>query len=296
MLMRLRAGGRTDAGRIRALNEDVYSLHTADGLFVVCDGMGGCPAGEVASQLAADAIVDELTGRTRAHGAARAFQASGPFQASDALQASGSPRVEERRYLAQTIRLADAVRHSNQIVFSRAQEDPSRAGMGTTVVGAWINGHVASIAHVGDSRAYLWHRDTLEQLTSDHSLVEAEVRAGLLSREAGQHAEQQNILLRALGREPSVEVELTEVLMQRGDCLLLCSDGLTRTVPDRALSQALGELRDPQRVCDYLVDAANRGGGPDNITVVVVELAAGWLRRMASRVDATPWRKTRWRS
>jgi protein phosphatase len=256
--MRLRAAGRTDVGRVRALNEDVFSLHTRDGLFVVCDGMGGCPAGEVASQIAADAIVGALTSGT---------------------PVTDSPRVEERGYLAQTVRLAEAVRHSNQIVFSRAQEDPSRAGMGTTVVGAWINGHVASIAHVGDSRAYLWHGDTLERLTCDHSLVE-----------------QQNVLLRALGREPDVDVELTEVLMQRGDCLLLCSDGLTRAVPDRALSQAFGDIRDPQRVCDYLVDAANRSGGPDNITVVVVELAAGWARRMATVFDAIRWRRTRWRS
>ena len=256
--MRLRAAGRTDVGRVRALNEDVFSLHTQDGLFVVCDGMGGCPAGEVASQIAADAIVDALTNRT---------------------PATDSPRTEERGYLAQTVRLAEAVRHSNQIVFSRAQEDPGRAGMGTTVVGAWITGHVASIAHVGDSRAYLWHGDTLERLTSDHSLVE-----------------QQNVLLRALGREPDVDVDLTEVLMQRGDCLLLCSDGLTRAVPDHALSQALGDIRDPQRVCDYLVEAANRSGGPDNITVVVVELAAGWARRVATVFDAIRWRRTRWRS
>jgi PPM family protein phosphatase len=269
--MRLRAAGRTDVGRVRALNEDVFSLHTRDGLFVVCDGMGGCPAGEVASQIAADAIVDSLTSRRPV---ARAFPPSlKPQRTSDA------PRVEERGYLAQTVRLAEAVRHSNQIVFSRAQEDPSRAGMGTTVVGAWINGHVASIAHVGDSRAYLWHGDTLERLTCDHALVE-----------------QQNVLLRAIGREPDVDVELTEVLMQRGDCLLLCSDGLTRAVPDRALSQALGDIRDPQRICDYLVDAANRGGGPDNITVVVVEFAAGWARRMATVFDAIRWRRTRWRS
>src|SRR5262249_26548416 len=131
MTMQLRAGAATDPGRVRTLNEDVYVARVDDGLFVVCDGMGGCAAGEVASRMAADAI-------------------------GDALTASPPVTPDEDGYLAHTSRLADAVRRSNQIVYDSARHDPQRAGMGTTIVGAWISDHVASVAHVGDSRAYLW--------------------------------------------------------------------------------------------------------------------------------------------
>jgi protein phosphatase len=152
--------------------------------------------------------------------------------------------------------------------------------MGTTMVGAWITQNIVSVAHVGDSRAYLWHNDRLEPLTRDHSLVEAQIRAGLLDREQGLESEQQNVLVRVLGLEPEVDVELNEVPVQRGDCVLLCSDGLTRMVPDPMLAEAIIQLRHPQRICDYLIDMANRNGGTDNITVVVVEVADSWWRRL----------------
>jgi protein phosphatase len=138
--------------------------------------------------------------------------------------------------------------------------------MGTTVVSAWIRQHIASVAHVGDSRAYLWHDERLEPLTEDHAL-----------------AEHEGVLVRALGREPDVEVDLREVPVQPGDYLLLCSDGLTRLVPEPVLAEAIVELREPQRICDYLIAAANESGGTDNITVVVVEVADAWWRRLMNR-------------
>lgn len=258
--MRLRVGAGTDRGCVRKLNEDMYVSRARQGLFVVCDGMGGAPAGEVASQIAVEAILAQLDG-----------------SANDTPAAPD----DERGYLPQTRRLADAVRRSNRVIYDRAQQNPSHARMGTTVVGAWMTEHVASVAHVGDSRAYLWHDGRLEPLTRDHSLVEAHVRAGLLDREQSVHSTQQNVLVRVLGREPEVEVDLKEVPVQPGDYLLLCSDGLTRMVPDEALGDAIGRLRHPQRICDHLIDAANAGGGTDNITVVVVEVMNGWWRRLA---------------
>jgi len=259
--MRLRVGARSDTGRVRALNEDVYVVRPEQGLFVVCDGMGGCPAGEVASQLAVTAML-------------KALDAWHESVASDAVNEAG--------YLPQTRRLAEAVRRSNQFIYDHAQRDPRQAEMGTTVVSAWIAEQIASVAHVGDSRAYLWHSDRLEPLTRDHSLVEAHVQAGLLDREASLHSEQQHILVRVLGREPDVDVDLSEVPVQAGDYRLLCSDGLTRIGPEQTLAQAIVELRDSQRICDYLVDAANRNGGTDNITVVVVEVAGTWWQRTSS--------------
>ncbi len=257
--MRLRAGARTDKGRVRELNEDVFAARPQQGLFVVCDGMGGCPAGEVASQIAAAAIVEYLDVR------------------HTTLKSSPS---DESGYLSQTSRLAEAVRRSNQIVYSQAQSDPRKAGMGTTVVTAWIIEHIASVAHVGDSRAYLWHHDHLERLTRDHSLVEARVQAGQLDRETSLHSEQQNILVRVLGREPTVEVDLNEVPLGPGDRLLLCSDGLTRMVSEQTLAEALSQRRDPQQICDDLIAAANRHGGADNITAVVVEVTPAWWRHL----------------
>jgi serine/threonine protein phosphatase PrpC len=242
--MRLRVGAGTDAGRVRDLNEDAYLLRAPDGLFVVCDGMGGAPAGEVASQMAIDAILRQLNGD------ARDESHKGPFV--------------PQTFLPHTNRLGEAVRRSNAFIYEQAQKEPDQAGMGTTVVGAWIRQHIASVAHVGDSRAYLWHDDRLEPLTQDHSLSEA-------------HA---NVLVRVLGREPDVEVDLKEVAVQPGDYVVLCSDGLTRMVPEHVVSEAIFRFRDPQRICDYLIAAANSNGGVDNVTVVVVQVAGSWWARL----------------
>ncbi|HEY7501916.1 MAG TPA: PP2C family serine/threonine-protein phosphatase [Vicinamibacterales bacterium] len=256
--MRLRVGAGTDTGRVRNLNEDVYVLRKDRGLFLVCDGMGGAPAGEVASQLAADAILQRL-------------------EMSDD---SDDPSNGESMYLPWTNRLADAVRQSNREIYRHGQTDRRRAEMGTTVVGAWLNHHVASVAHVGDSRAYLWRDNGLQLLTSDHSLVEAQVSAGVLAREGILQSRDQHILLRVLGGAPDVVVDLQEVPVRPGDYLLLCSDGLTRMVPDSTVADAIVRWRAPQRICDYLIDLANRNGGADNITVVVVEVVESWWRRL----------------
>jgi len=244
--MRLRVGAATDRGRVREMNEDVYGVRLSEGLFVVCDGMGGCLAGEVASRMAVETILHELD--------------------DPAHEGAASRARDDEGYLSHTSRLAEAVRRSNQVIYDRARQDPHQTGMGTTMVGAWISDHIASVAHVGDSRAYLWRRNALEPLTRDHSL-----------------ADQQNILLRVLGRNPDVDVELNEVPVQQGDYLLLCSDGLTRMVPEDAVAGAIVDIRDPQTICNHLIDAANRNGGHDNITLVVVEVRGRWWRRVADR-------------
>jgi len=258
--MRLKAGAGTHTGRVRTLNEDAYMLRADDGLFVVCDGMGGAPAGEVASQMAVDAIRRELQ-----------------------VQAPLAPAYDVRGYLPHTTRLAEVVRRSNEVIYDQARQDPRQAGMGTTVVGAWIRQHVVSIAHVGDSRAYLWHDHRLEPLTRDHSLGEAHIAAGLIEEVRRLPVEHQNALVRVLGREPDVDVDLKEVPVQPGDYVLLCSDGLTRMVPEFMMARAFHEYREPQRICDFLIAAANDNGGADNITVVVVEVTGGRWRRLLNR-------------
>jgi protein phosphatase len=176
------------------------------------------------------------------------------------------------------------VRWSNTFIYDQAQKDPRQSGMGTTVVGAWIHEQVASVAHVGDSRAYLCRGDRLEALTRDHSLGEVIRRA---AARGGQEIDvppaRHNVLVRVLGREPDVDVDVSEVPMQPGDYMLLCSDGLTRMVPESVMAKAIREQREPQRICDYLITAANGNGGADNITVVVVEVADRWWRRLMDR-------------
>jgi len=230
-----------------------------EGLFVVCDGMGGAPAGEVASQLAIEAIVRELNGH------------------------ENDSAPESSPFLPHTTRLVDAVRQSNEFIYGQAQKDPRQAGMGTTVVGAWIREQIAGVAHVGDSRAYLWHNDRLEPLTRDHSLMEAHIEAGLADEGRSLPLEQQNVLVRVLGREPAVAVDVTEVPVQSGDYVLLCSDGLTRMVPEAELAKAIQTFQEPQQICDHLIAAANQNGGADNITVVVVEVTGGWWHRLIDR-------------
>ncbi len=176
--MRLHVGAKTDVGRVRELNEDAYLASIDARLFVVCDGMGGAPAGEVASDLAVKAILRQFNGGAAGHDGLTAGNGNG--------------------YLPQTSRLGDAIRRCNQIVYAHAQEDPRHNGMGTTVVAACITKNIASIAHVGDSRAYLWHDDRLESLTRDHSLAEAQARTGVPA-DSPDINEQQNVLLRGTG-------------------------------------------------------------------------------------------------
>ena len=260
--MRLLVGAATDTGRVRSANEDAYAVRVSHCVFVVCDGMGGAAAGEVASQTAVETIIEQLTRGDRL-----------PIAA---------PGADDEGYLPQTNRLAEAVIEANDAICRKARANEDHAGMGTTIVGAWIQQSIASVAHVGDSRAYLWRNHTLEALTTDHSLVEEEVRVGLIERDQMLASEHQNVLLRALGQEDDVNVDVTEVPMQSGDYLVLCTDGLTRTVPDADIADAIFRLRDPQAISDHLIRAANDNGGPDNITVVVVKVSGSWWQRIWS--------------
>ena len=257
--MRLKVGAATSVGRVRPINEDAYLALADRGLFVVCDGMGGAAAGEVASALAVETI--------------------GAF-----VQNGGLGKETERGFQPRTAGLGRAVEQANRAIVERAERDQAHAGMGTTVVALWIGDGLASIAHVGDSRLYLHNDSGFEALTTDHSLVEAQVQAGLIEREQSLKSQHQNVLLRALGREPDTLVELGETTIAPGDRLLLCTDGLTRTVPDEALAAALDRFRgDPQGACDHLIAAANENGGPDNVTAVVVEVQGSRLSSLFKR-------------
>jgi len=267
----IKFGARTDTGRVRENNEDCYGSAPEIGLFVLSDGMGGMASGEVASRLAVETIL--------AH--CRHAQAD-----------SSLPLIGERiEGLSDTSnRLASAIRLANQAIFHAAQQNPAQQGMGATVVAVrFVDGRM-SLAHAGDSRAYRLRAGAFEQLTEDHSFVAESVRRGFMNESEAEASKLQNVLIRALGVEGELEVDVTEELVIKGDTILLCSDGLTRELSDPQIAAILGDSRDPRKAAGNLVDLANRAGGGDNITAVVLRDEAkphgalAWAGRLFGRI------------
>lgn len=253
--MQMEFGARSDTGRVRENNEDCYRLAPETNLFVLSDGMGGQASGEVASRLAAETIV--------AH--CREAEAHPPA----ALIGERIQGVSDT-----SNRLASAIRLANRAVYQAAQENKAQQGMGATVVAVRFADERMCLAHVGDSRAYRLRGGQLEQLTQDHSFVAEQVRKGMMTESEAGASNLQNVLLRALGVDPEVEVDLDEQLVREDDTVLLCSDGLTRELSDGQIAALLSEAREAQEAADRLVDLANQSGGRDNITVIVVRRAS----------------------
>jgi serine/threonine protein phosphatase PrpC len=226
---------KTDTGRQRRDNED--SAFARAPVFVVADGMGGAQAGEVASRIAIEAFESGLDG-------------------------SGSP--EER--------LAVRVREANREIYDRSRTELGREGMGTTLTAAYLDDGSVAIAHVGDSRAYLFRDGKLERLTRDHSLVDELVRRGKLTEEQAAEHPQRSIITRALGPEPDVEVDTWTYPVRRDDVLLLCSDGLTSMITEDRIAQILGSSETLDDAANRLIQEANEAGGRDNITVVLTRV------------------------
>jgi protein phosphatase len=258
-------------GRVRHTNQDASAALPEFGAFVVCDGMGGAAGGEVASHLATDAFLNSLshahrTPRKAASSAASVDPETG-CQNGPELYPADHPHS----------RLHQAICAANHAVFQRAQKCRSLRGMGTTLVALLADQSPANrtlwLAHVGDSRCYLFRRGALRQLTRDHSLVEEQVRAGLLNRAQAAHSPIRNIITRAIGSQPAVSPEIAALAPEPGDLYLLASDGLTRELDDAQIAHILAHASGPaalEPACQALVDAANAHGGRDNITVLLV--------------------------
>jgi protein phosphatase len=272
----------TDLGLRRPANEDSYVSRPGLGLHVVCDGMGGHAAGEIASRVAADAIeafIQQTEGVTASY--------AWPFRYNHDWGVDGN-------------RLVSALLLANREIAQRVADEPALRGMATTAVclllgirdsGLGIGGGAvpsptpnpqspippvvpALFAHVGDSRAYLWRHGDLDQLTRDHSWVEEQVVLGVLNEtEARQHP-WRNLVTRALAGAEEPRVELTPLSLEPGDRVVLCSDGLTSPLTNATIGGILARtpMGRPEELCRALVDAANSAGGPDNITVIVVEV------------------------
>ncbi|HEV2617104.1 MAG TPA: Stp1/IreP family PP2C-type Ser/Thr phosphatase [Candidatus Acidoferrales bacterium] len=259
-------GARSDIGRVRENNEDSFRVAPELGLFVLCDGMGGQASGEVASRLAAETVI--------AH-------------CREAEENPSLPLIGERIHGASSTanRLASAVRLASRVVHQAAQQNEAQTGMGATVVAVQLTDERMTVAHVGDSRAYRLRNGELEPLTRDHSFIAEQVRQGLMTAEEASQSKLQNVLLRALGIEPDVEVEVNEELLMEGDAVLLCSDGLTHELSDEQIAATLCDAEEAHETvheaAGRLIDLANQAGGGDNITVIVLRHAPKFAGAMA---------------
>ncbi len=227
---------RTHVGNVRKTNQDTVILGPC--LFGVADGMGGHLAGDIASRMTADLLLERLRGL--------------------------SPRPDTLR---------ECVSEVNQIVYARQKSDPSLSGMGTTLTVLWTGEKEMLLAHIGDSRAYLLRGGQLRQVTEDHSMVAEMVREGLLTEEEAAVHPYRHMITRAIGTDPEVNSDILTIDRQPGDKWLLCSDGLSGCVNDRELASHLSEY-DLQEAADKLLDLALERGGRDNITLVIVEVPA----------------------
>ena len=254
MPLTLRVAGKTDKGLVRSGNEDCLHIDESNHVYAVCDGMGGHQAGEVASLLASETI--------------RCVFTDFPRQVADATE------LDIGRVLpTSTSLLLKAVRLANRGIFLTAAADANKAGMGTTVVATAFEADIVSVAHVGDSRAYRLGKDRLEPLTKDHSWVEELQEAQEITREEASTFVGKNVITRALGVRPNVEVDYRILKAMPGDIFMLCSDGLCGFADDDEIFDVADRFRgDIDKMAANLVQMANDRGGADNVTVVVIQV------------------------
>ncbi len=239
-VVRYTAAAVSDRGRKRPSNEDAYGFSVEAGVYVVCDGMGGAAAGEIASTIAVDEFLRLLTHRTPDNG-------------------TPLPEAAQR-----------AVCAANEAIFSRAQRNHRLNGMGTTLVALATLERQVWVLNIGDSRCYRLRQGHFEQLTRDHSLVEEQVRLGRMTPREALHSPLKNVITRALGTQSQVTPDVFELEAEPGDLFLLCSDGLTRELPDSTIQNLLSTDLPLEALSTDLVEAAKKAGGHDNITCLLV--------------------------
>jgi len=243
---------RTDPGMVRSHNEDAVYGEAALGLAILADGMGGYNAGEVASGMATTLLASTFAGIV-------------PTCQPQALDANGE-LVAHQQLVAQ-------IGAANSAIYNAAQSQPQYAGMGTTLVFAWFYDNRLTLAHVGDSRLYRLRDDDFRQLTKDHSLLQEQLDSGMITAEEARYSQNKNLVTRALGVDPQVEVEINDFDVRPGDIYLLCSDGLNDMVEDEEMAltlQALGA--NLGLAAEQLVQMANDNGGRDNVSVILVKV------------------------
>lgn len=240
MQIRIQASAESNVGQVRETNEDAFGFDLDRGLFVVCDGVGGRQAGEVASRLAVDSLLET-------------------FARQSAQNIGGNV-------------LHRAIQRVNRVLYDASRTESAYVGMSTTVVAAHFDGQRMTIAHVGDSRAYLMRDLALHRLTEDHSLLSEHMRAGRGQMSDAQAAKLEGVLTQALGAGQFVVPVVTTIRVRIGDCFLLATDGLTRAISHWEMQSHLIASVSPEHACRQLINAANRAGGSDNITCMLVQI------------------------
>ncbi|HWT70959.1 MAG TPA: Stp1/IreP family PP2C-type Ser/Thr phosphatase [Oxalicibacterium sp.] len=261
----LRFAARTDTGKVRGHNEDAIEWSQEGGVAVLADGMGGYNAGEIASNIATTVFRSSLD------------QSLQEF--SWLRRSPGSKQLERL--------LTEAVEAANEQILAASLSQPEFSGMGTTLVAALFHQNKVVLAHIGDSRAYRFRQGVLTQLTRDHSQLQEQIDAGLVSPEWARFAPNKNLITRALGVAVEIEVETNTYATEAGDIYLLCSDGLSDMLATEQIVELLGRHADLESTCEDLVNAANDNGGRDNISVILARIDAldatplpGWGERM----------------
>ena len=291
MHLKLTAADKTDVGKQRDQNEDcaykrVESSEEGDrGLFIVADGMGGYKAGEVASRLAVETISKALDSFFKPLPDQPTIQldsASLDKTVKQSLASEEQPVTQKTRKLTETVvvtaieeQLKVAIQQANKAILRYGEQQSAARGLGSTVTVALVQNDQAYIANVGDSRTYLLRNQNLTPITRDHSLVARLVESKQIEPEDVYTHPQRNLIYRSLGAgHKSIEVDIFHQTLQKGDTLLLCSDGLWEMVRQQELLKVLSEQSSPQKICEILIDMANENGGEDNITAVVVHVGA----------------------
>jgi protein phosphatase len=250
---------RSDPGRVRPHNEDSVFADSVLGFAVLADGMGGYNAGEIASGMATAPLGADL---------------------ARALAERGSEKREADGQCWASVALAREIVRTNAAIHRAAESQPQYSGMGTTLVAALFHDDRVTVAHVGDSRLYRLRGDELAQLTRDHSLLQEQVDGGIITVEQARQAKNKNLVTRALGIDPLVDIEINDHDARAGDIFLLCSDGLTDMIEDDAIAKTLSlNSAQPEACAVRLVDIANERGGRDNVSVIVVRVKQAFPAR-----------------
>lgn len=246
----MRSAGLTDIGKVRSINQDSFHIMEEQNIFIVADGMGGHAAGDQASRIAVKTITEILS----------TYDFATEEFASDDSE-SGMSIEELIRY---------ALQEANEQILLASMSNQHLQGMGTTaIVGIEYRGSIF-VGHIGDSRTYLVRNKQLSQITEDHSVVQQLVKAGAISEEEAQVHPYKNVITRCLGMQANVEPDTMELVLQSGDRILMCSDGLSNMVSNKVMEEVINDNTEPVKACEKLIALANENGGTDNITVVLL--------------------------
>ncbi len=263
--MKIVAKAITDKGPFREKNEDYFCLNENLGLYIVADGMGGHMAGEVASRMTVEVMKDFIESKD-----------------TDSRESLGED-IED--YSKETNLAVEAVRQANRAVHETALNNLTYKGMGTTVTSALIKDNKLSIAHVGDSRAYLVRAGCIEQITNDHSLVWEQLKAGLITEEEAKHSKLSNIVTRSIGVDKDVNIDVEEISLAHGDRLILCTDGITSVLSDDDILSSTLSSNVPDLLCKKLIDQAMERGCRDNMTVLSAYIYNSMLSHLFSTLS-----------